>query len=151
MTSGHQLAQLAAQGLTAREIARLLKCSPSTVRRHAAKAGIALTPGKSRLGVSAVVVDGERYGSPAELRRWRHLQLLEKAGRISHLQRQVPFRIEVNGELICTYFADATYFENQTNKSVIEDTKGKPTEVYKLKRKLVKAMYPGREFREVRV
>lgn len=54
----------------------------------------------------------------------------------------------VNGQLVCTFIPDATYFEN--GKQVIEDTKSPITRkhpVYRIKVKLLKAL-TGAEVRE---
>ena len=40
-----------------------------------------------------VMVGGEVFDSKKEYNRWRELCLLEKAGKISDLQRQVPFEL----------------------------------------------------------
>jgi len=66
---------------------------------------------------------------------------------ISELRRQIPFKCEVNGKLICTYFADFTYVRE--GKYVVEDAKGWATREYKLKKKLVEALW-GIEIQEVK-
>ena len=76
------------------------------------------------------------------------LSLLEKAGAISHLERQVKFVLipaqyeERKGtekrkciERECAYFADFVYYQN--GEMVVEDTKGYKTEAYRIKRKLM--------------
>jgi hypothetical protein len=45
----------------------------------------------------------------------------------------------VNGILICTYIADFTY--TRDGKYIVEDFKGVLTDVFKLKRKLMKAIF----------
>ena len=40
-----------------------------------------------------VTIDGVTYDSKKEYNRWCELRLLEKAGRITDLQRQVPFEL----------------------------------------------------------
>lgn len=71
----------------------------------------------------------------------RHQQLLtlEKAGHIKNLKWQVPFRLEVNGQLICRYIADATY--DTDDESIVEETKGRWTDVARLKKKLFEALF----------
>jgi len=69
------------------------------------------------------VVAGVWFASGKEAGRYQELLLLEKAGEISHLKRQVNFPISVEGELICTYRADFTYRDKDGN-DVVEDTKG---------------------------
>lgn len=96
----------------------------------------------------ATEVDGVRFHSKAEARRFGQLKMLEKAGVISGLQRQVPFKVFVNGGLLFTYYADACYWEN--GKRVIEDTKGVRTPLYRAKKKGVELQYPGVVIQEVR-
>jgi hypothetical protein len=86
------------------------------------------------------------FDSRREARRHEELLLLEKARDINDLKRQVPFRIEVNGELVCTYKADFTYLK--AGVLIVEDAKGCRTPVYRLKKKLMKAVH-GIEIREV--
>lgn len=94
----------------------------------------------------AIVVDGVRWDSKAEHARWLTLHRLRSAGLISQLRRQVRFPLRVNGELVCTYVADFVYVKNR--ETVVEDVKGFPTPVYKIKRKLFRACY-GFDIREV--
>lgn len=84
-------------------------------------------------------VGNEVYDSRREARDHQDLKLLEKAGEISDIKRQVSFDLEVNGELICRYKADFTYLEK--GKLVVRDTKGVRTVVYIIKRKLMKAVW----------
>jgi Protein of unknown function (DUF1064) len=84
------------------------------------------------------IVDGVRFSSKREAERWKQLVLLQASGRISELQRQVPFRLEVNGILICRYYADFCY--RQDGRRVIEDAKGFRTPTYQLKCKLMAAL-----------
>lgn len=91
-------------------------------------------------------VDGIVFDSKKEAGRWRELCLLQRAGEIKELQRQIPFSIDIHGEHICKYIADFFYQEKlptkaEVWKTVIEDCKGYRTEVYKLKKKLVAAVY----------
>lgn len=91
-----------------------------------------------------VVVNGVRFDSKKEARRWQELQLLEAAGKISDLQRQVNFPLSVNCKKICTYRADFTY--RQGDRAVVEDAKGYQTDVFKIKWKLLQLLYPDRSF-----
>ncbi len=84
-------------------------------------------------------VDGIRFASKREAKRFSELKLLANAGKISGLHLQVPFEIKVNGQHICDYLADFTYREN--GQLVVEDSKGFRTRDYRLKAKLVKAVY----------
>lgn len=93
-------------------------------------------------------VDGLSFDSAKEARRWSELCLLQRAGQISDLARQVRMPLVVNGQLVCTFIPDATYVEN--GRQVIEDTKSPITRkhpVYRIKVKLLKAL-TGAEVRE---
>ena len=81
--------------------------------------------------------DGQVFDSTAEYYRWGMLKLLERAGKISDLKRQVSFELipKQEGERACTYVADFTYIED--GKLVVEDCKGFKTDVYKIKKKLM--------------
>lgn len=87
-------------------------------------------------------VDGIVFDSKLEAHRYRELQLLERAGEISDLQRQVKYELipsqKLDGKVVeraVTYVADFVYLEN--NKLVVEDTKGVRTKDYIIKRKLM--------------
>ena len=81
--------------------------------------------------------DGQVFDSQKERDRWCILRLLESAGRISDLKRQVSYElIPKQGTMReCSYIADFTYQEN--GKLVVEDCKGYRTEAYKIKKKLM--------------
>lgn len=51
-------------------------------------------------------VDGKKFDSKLEARRYVELKRLEAAKVISGLRCQVPYALEVNGNLICRYVAD---------------------------------------------
>jgi hypothetical protein len=115
------------------------------------------------------MVNGETFDSEKEYKRFRELSLLEKAGAITGLQRQVKFvliptqyetfeRYGKRGQRIkdgkrcvergVNYYADFVYIEN--GKQVVEDTKSDPTktESFVIKRKLMLYVH-GISVREV--
>ena len=97
---------------------------------------------------------GEVFDSKKEYQRWQELKLLEKAGEIAELRRQVPFELLPNqrepdkigprggrkpGRIIerkAVYIADFVY-KDRFGREVIEDCKGMRTKDYILKRKLL--------------
>ena len=124
---------------------------------------------RSKYGNRKTVVDGIVFDSQKEAQRYRELLLLERAGKISYLDRQTKFTLipaqrepstemykrgrnkgkEKPGKLLekeCSYIADFAYF--QDDKYVVEDTKGVRTEAYKIKRKLMLERY-GIQIKEV--
>jgi len=102
----------------------------------------------SKYGNIPARVNGRFFASKREARRYQELLLLERAGIIRDLETQPRFDLEVNGERICTYFADFRYYDTERNVRVVEDSKGVRTEVYKLKARLMKAVH-GIEVEEV--
>jgi hypothetical protein len=86
-----------------------------------------------------VTTDEGRFASQREYQHWCILKLRAKAGEISQLKRQVPFDLIVNGTSVGKYIADAVYFEGQ--RRVVSDCKGVETPVFKLKSKLMRAIY----------
>lgn len=85
------------------------------------------------------VMDGIKFHSKGEAYRYLELKLAQEAGAISGLRRQVRYRLNVEDVKICDYFADFVYTEN--GAEVVEDFKGVRTAEYKLKAKLMRALY----------
>lgn len=86
------------------------------------------------------------FDSRREHQQFLTLRLLEAAGEISELRRQVPYHLWVGGEHICKYIADFVFA--RAGRTVIQDAKGVRTPEYKLKKKLMKACH-GIEIEEV--
>lgn len=105
-----------------------------------------------------IKVDGIIFDSKKEAVRYKELKILEKAGIIHDVQRQVKYILipaqyeptssvyvkgnnkgkPKKGKLIereCAYYADFVYTEN--GETVVEDTKGVKTPEYIIKRKLM--------------
>jgi len=114
----------------------------------------ARTPSRNKYGAKKTQVGGVKFDSKKEALRWMELQMLEKAGEISDLQRQVKVQLMGQYAPIYTrtgrkmkYVADFTYIDNQTEILVIEDVKGFKTKEYEVKRAILQAM--GLDIREV--
>jgi hypothetical protein len=97
-------------------------------------------------------VDGHKFDSKTEARRYQQLILLQRAGRISGLELQPLFELQAkfrgaDGKMVraITYIADFQYLEN--GRVVVEDVKGKQTDVFKIKKKLFLEMYPHLDLR----
>ena len=92
------------------------------------------------------VYNGRVYDSKKEAKRAYELEMLQRAGLISNLEKQKVFELQpsfkINGktERAITYLADFVYIKD--NKTIIEDTKGFKTDVYKIKRKMLLYKYP---------
>lgn len=80
--------------------------------------------------------DGKRFDSKLEARRYDALMLLWKAGQVSFFVRQVPFELPGRRR----YRADFLIVWTDSRVTV-EDCKGVDTEMSKLKRAQVEAIY----------
>lgn len=96
---------------------------------------------KNKYGNIKTVVDGIRFDSKKEAKRYGHLKLLERAGEILHIEVHPKYRLLVKGEEIGRYEADFSYWDKKNQSMIIEDCKGVKTAVYRLKKKLMKAIY----------
>ena len=97
---------------------------------------------KSKYHSRKVTIDGITFDSRKEARRYSELLLLERAGAIQNLQRQVKFELippqRIGRRVVeraCSYIADFVYEEN--DQKIVEDTKGVKTKDYIIKRKLM--------------
>ena len=87
------------------------------------------------------IVDGIRFDSKKEAKRYSELKILKAAGQIDRLQLQEAFNICVKNFHICKYIADFVYTEKKTGQRIVEDVKGVKTDVYKLKKRLMLAVH----------
>lgn len=98
-------------------------------------------------------VDGIRFPSKKEARRYQELRWMQRAGQITDLQRQVPFNLVPSqktprGKTIqgVKYIADFVY--KHRGMTVVEDAKGVKTQGYIIKKKLMLWIH-GIEIQEV--
>lgn len=101
---------------------------------------------RSKYGNHRQTRNGETFDSMRELGRYQELELLQKAGEISHLKRQVRFPLTCDGKPLryhsgrqAVYVADFTYITRDKPNFTVEDSKGARTDVYKLKRAIMRA------------
>lgn len=94
--------------------------------------------------------NGRVYHSAAEARYAAHLDLLVKMGTLWDWKAQVPFPIIIRGTKICSVVIDFIVVPEGTDaKPYYVEVKGMETAVWKLKRKLLLACYPGIDLRVV--
>lgn len=103
-----------------------------------------------------VIVDGIKFDSKKEAKRYTELKILKKAGLIKELELQKVFEIQPKyrnnkGDNIraITYKADFFYYDIKREQYIVEDTKGYRTDVYKLKKKLFEYQYPNLTIKEI--
>ena len=87
------------------------------------------------------IVDGVTFASKREAHRYMDLKLLLRGGKITDLKLQAEYPVVVNGKQICKYISDFQYYDKERKCIVVEDSKGIATPLYRLKRKLVEAIY----------
>lgn len=87
------------------------------------------------------IVDGKKFDSKKEAKRYQELKLLEQSNEIKELQLQVPFILIDKSEYgrVIKYIADFVYIRD--GKQVVEDCKGFRTDVYRLKKRLFEEKY----------
>ena len=108
---------------------------------------------KSKYRSRKVTIDGVTYDSLKEYHRFCDLKLMQRAGIITGLQRQVKYELlptqRINGKVIerpVNYYADFVY--KMDRQLVVEDVKGYKTPEYVIKRKLMLSVY-GIQIHEV--
>ena len=99
---------------------------------------------RRKYGNIPTIVDGLHFDSKAEANRWCELRIMEKAGLIRDLQRQVPYELvpaterpSGGKERSITYIADFVFTNTKTGRTVVEDVKGAEPAVWALKRDLM--------------
>jgi hypothetical protein len=104
---------------------------------------------RSKYHATPLTIDGVRFASTREARRYGELRLLERAGKIWDLTLQPSFDLHApavlaasrwaRGQLIGVYRADFAYATKEG--TIIEDAKGVRTALYTWKKKHVEAEY----------
>jgi len=111
----------------------------------------------NKYNAKKTVVDGITFDSKKEAKRYQELKLLERAGEIDNLELQPVYQLTVasmNSDQFSTvgkYIADFRYSKmdygikypglDRCIIKVVEDVKGVKTPLYRLKKKLMKAIY----------
>lgn len=97
---------------------------------------------RNKYSNTKIVMDGIKFDSKKEARRYNELKLLEKNKQIIDLELQVKYPLQpsfkYNGQTIraMSYIADFQYIDASSGLLVVEDVKGFETPVYKIKKKL---------------
>ncbi len=111
--------------------------------------------GKPKYRARPTTIDGHRFPSQLEAKRYMQLKLLKQAGKIRDFSLQPSFPLvdafKRNGKVVraITYVADFRV-EHNSGKIVIEDSKGFETPVFKIKRKLFWMRYPDIDLQVVK-
>lgn len=107
---------------------------------------------KNKFNAKSRIIDGHKFPSLKEAKRYNELKLLEKAGKIKNLELQPKFEIipkqKYRGKTLrkAEYTPDFKYLDIDNNEWVIEEVKGMPTVDYVLRKKLFILKY-GDEYK----
>ena len=96
---------------------------------------------RSKYNAIRTEIDGIAFDSKAEATAYSNRVLALRSGLIADLKVHPTYPLVVNGIKIATYEADFSYLLCATGATIVEDVKGVRTAVYRLKRKLMKAIY----------
>ena len=110
---------------------------------------IAQAPKGNKYGAKKVREDGHNFASQKEHRRYHVLRDMVHYGLIRNLELQKRYKCVVNGITVCTYVADFDYDVIEDGEHHTEDVKGKRTQIYALKKKLMAACHPEIKIIEV--
>lgn len=94
---------------------------------------------------SSICSEGHWHHSNGEAQYCSELALRVRAGDIKSYEKQVKFELKVNGVKICSYYVDFVITHNDLSRQAIE-YKGFETEVFKIKEKLFRALYPELDY-----
>lgn len=108
-------------------------------KSEAKRLGIEMPKGRSKYGSTATVVDGIRFSSKKEAKRYGELKLLQERGEVLWFIMQAPFRLPGG----TVYRADfLVVWSDVLHKHVtVEDVKGFKTPIYRLKKREVEHQY----------
>jgi len=95
------------------------------------------------------IIGAEKYRSKREAAKHQDLLLLQRAGKITSLQREVPYvlaaGVKIAGEPrarpALRYVADFVWIDAATGARVVADAKGVQTDVYRVKKHLMKTTH----------
>lgn len=113
--------------------------------------GLVMTA-RHKYNARKVVINGITFDSKKEAERYLHLLELEKVGWIKDIRTQVeyvlfPAKRKSNGKIErkCSYIADFVYYNNLSDKEIVEDVKGyrcgQAYALFTIKRKAMLALY----------
>lgn len=103
---------------------------------------------RRKYGNKPTIVDGIKFDSAREAKRWQELKLLERAGHICALQRQVVYclaqSVKIAGEKrarpMMRYTADFVYMNGHA-RPVVEDAKGFSDKAFRMRQHLMKSVH----------
>jgi len=106
------------------------------------RAEIAKPKRGNKFGAKRTIVDGIAFDSKREAEVYLALKVLERAGKISALERQWKFDLLVNGQVIGTAKIDFAFIDHeQDGRRRVVDVKGVVTREFRRVQKIIKAAH----------
>ena len=98
---------------------------------------------RPKYGNKKIELDGYKFDSLKEGRRYQELSLMLKAGDIWDLRIHPRYEFRINGVFVGSYKPDFTYRRRQSFEVIAEDVKSVATRTdgYNLRRLLLKALH----------
>ena len=103
-------------------------------------------------------LDGIKFDSRKEAKRYNELKLMERCGLIKNLELQKPYELQPSFKKhnktyrAIKYIADFVYYDVEREQIVVEDVKSPATakdKAYIIKKKMFIYKYDDYEFREI--
>ena len=98
-------------------------------------------PRRHKFNARPVKDDNQHFASTLEHKYYKHLKFLQKTGHIVFFLRQVPFDLNLENTNVSKYIVDFQVFWRD-GKVTFVDVKGRETDMFKMKKKMVEASYP---------
>jgi len=103
---------------------------------------------RSKFNAQPQVVDGIKFDSKREAKRWQDLNNLQRAGLISNLERQVTYilapSVKIDGEdrarPALRFKADFRYVD-ELGATIVDDCKGMPDTAFRIRQHLMKSVH----------
>lgn len=95
---------------------------------------------RSKYGARKCKIDGYTFDSAKESREYMNLKIRQMAHEIRDLEIHPTYPIIINDKLVCNVELDFRYYDNREKKLRHIDVKGFPTDLSKLKKKLLEAV-----------
>ena len=100
---------------------------------------------KAKYFAKKVEIDGYKFDSQKEGKRYLELRTLMRGGIITDLKVHPRYPLDVLGEKVCDFVPDFEYIDVAAMEKVVEDVKGMrnncPWSLFRVKAKLFKVIY----------
>lgn len=92
---------------------------------------------KPKYNAVRVEIDGIKFASKKEMKRYLELKLLQREGSVVYFLRQIPFYLPGGVKYVCDFLI---FYSD--GRVIYEDVKGFRTSLFNTKKKQVEFLYP---------